>query len=275
MDIALLDYSNTTNIGDNIQTLAVAQHLDQPYDLVDRDFMHEYDGPPRAVLMNGWFTHEPDNWPPSPKITPIFFGFHMTPKAARKFEKHKAYFQRFAPVGCRDQATADTVRSWGVDAYVSGCATMTFPRREEEPAEPKVFLVEQKARHFHRPERRQAIRVSHILPFPMTSEYKFLAARDLLDLYRRRASLVVTSRIHSAMPCAAMGIPVVYTGVRQGRTKVIDLIGIPSVKTWRFPRTRVAKLPVIVPSFEDFKQRVTANLHARLEAHQIRVRMPR
>ena len=42
MNVALLKYSNTDNIGDDIQTLAVAQHINQKYALVDRDFLHRY-----------------------------------------------------------------------------------------------------------------------------------------------------------------------------------------------------------------------------------------
>jgi hypothetical protein len=274
MNIALLNYPNTINIGDNIQTLAVAQHIDQEYGLVDRDFLHRYDGEPCVVVMNGWFTHEPQNWPPAPAITPLFFGFHMTPKVASAFEKHKAYFERFAPIGCRDQATADIIKSWGVDAYMSGCATMTFPARKKEPAEPKVILVDQKRRHFAKSERKRASQIGHLMPFPIASEVKFEAAKNLLDFYRLNAGLVVTSRIHSAMPCAAMGIPVVYTGRRDGRTAIIDLIGIPSVRTKWFPLTRIESLPVRQPAFDDVKKRITNDLHARLEAHGVKVKVP-
>ena len=58
--VGLFCYSNSTNVGDFIQTLAAAQHLDQEYHLVDRDFMNQYDGEPMAVrklprqVDNGW-----------------------------------------------------------------------------------------------------------------------------------------------------------------------------------------------------------------------------
>lgn len=274
MKLALLTYSNTDNIGDNIQTLAVAQHVDQEYELVDRDFLHSYSGEPVAVLMNGWFTHEPRNWPPSPAITPIFFGFHMTSAAAEAYRPHRDYFARFAPIGCRDHATADMLKSWGVDAYVSGCATMTFPQRSKEPAQPKLVLVDQTSKHFLSRERRGHVSMSHEAPSYMSSGTKFQVAREMLEFYRDHAGLVVTSRIHCAMPCAAMGIPVVYTGVQEARTKVIDMIGIPSAQTKRFPRTRLAGLPVKTPAFDSVKARVTADLHARLGAHGVKIRRP-
>jgi hypothetical protein len=275
LKIALLKYSNTTNVGDNIQTLAVAQHVDQDYDLVDRDFLSLYDGEPVAVVMNGWFTHEPQNWPPAPKITPIFFGFHLAPQAAAEFGAHRDYFRRFAPIGCRDRATADIVRSWGVDAYVSGCATMTFPVRTSEPTEPKLILADQTHKHFLSRDRQGFIDVTHKLPIYLSTRSKFAAAREILEFYRDNAGMVITSRIHAAMPCAAMGIPVVYTGIREGRTEVVDMIGIRKADTRRFPRTRLAELPAEPLDFEDQKQRITADLHARLSTHGIKVRVPK
>lgn len=35
-------------------------------------------------------------------------------------------------------------------------------------------------------------------------------ARHILERYRLEAKLVITSKIHVAMPCVAMGIPVVF-----------------------------------------------------------------
>ncbi|MGU9957180.1 MAG: polysaccharide pyruvyl transferase family protein [Arenicellales bacterium WSBS_2016_MAG_OTU3] len=37
---------------------------------------------------------------------------------------------------------------------------------------------------------------------------KMLLAQELLDRYKNEAELVITSRLHCALPCIAMGIPV-------------------------------------------------------------------
>lgn len=265
MKISLLGFSNTQNIGDNIQTLAVAQHIGQSYDLVDRDFLSDYVGEPCAVVLNGWFSHEPQNWPPSPDITPIFFGFHMTAKTAEIYKQHINYFKKYEPIGCRDQATAEVIRSWGVGAYVSGCATMTFPRRQRKPEDPKLILVDQTRRHFPREQRRGHVQINHQVAPYISSSTKFDMARQLIDYYRDNAGVVVTSRIHCAMPCAAMGIPVLYTGVREGRTEIIDMMGIVSVKTRRFPKTDLKKLRVQAVDFEDKKAQIVADLRSKLQ----------
>ncbi len=253
MRVAVLDYSNTDNIGDNIQSLAVAQHLDQEYSYADRDFLNRFTGDPVAVVMNGWFTHEPENWPPSPSIVPIFFGFHLVPAVYEVVAKRKDYLAQFAPIGCRDEATAEVIRSWGIDAYVSGCATMTFPTRSREPRERRLILVDQKRRELTREGRQGAVSVSHMVPSYYSSQLKFAVAKELLNFYRDFAGQVVTTRIHCAMPCTAMGIPVVYAGVQEGRTEVIKMIGVPTVTVRRFPRMNLSKLPFKRPSFEGIK----------------------
>lgn len=275
MKVAVLKYSDSFNIGDEIQSLAVAQHIDQEFGFVERDYLSGYDGDPCVVVMNGWFTHNPQNWPPSPNITPIFFGFHIIPKVAEELAKHKDYFRRFAPIGCRDQATADVVKSWGVDAYVSGCATMTFPTRTVEPASPKVYLVDEKRRYFRGTERRRAIKVGHKVARYLSAATRFEYARDLLNFYRENAGLVVTTRIHCAIPCAALGIPAIYTGVREGRTAIVDRIGIPAVELHWYQKRRFEDLPIKRPAFEDTKHRLIEDLHKRLRDHGVKVRTPR
>ncbi|WP_419913556.1 hypothetical protein [Hoeflea sp.] len=95
MKLGLLKYRSSLNVGDNIQTLAVAQHVKQTDHHVERDFLNEYDGEECVVVLNGWFSDEPANWPPSDKIHPIFFGFHMSPKAASAYQKHREYFKKY------------------------------------------------------------------------------------------------------------------------------------------------------------------------------------
>lgn len=56
-------------------------------------------------------------------------------------------------------------------------------------------------------------------------------ALELLEDYKNNASLVITSRIHCAMPCVAMRIPVIFLFSKQNsddyRVKIIDdIIGI-------------------------------------------------
>jgi hypothetical protein len=51
-------------------------------------------------------------------------------------------------------------------------------------------------------------------------------AEALLKMYRETARLVITTRLHAALPCIAMGIPVIFFGsAADGRTAIVRDIG--------------------------------------------------
>lgn len=267
MKLRLLKYSNTDNLGDVIQTLAVSQHVVDHAGYIDRDFLSTYDGEECAVVLNGWFSHEPQNWPPSPAITPIFFGFHISAEAKPFYEKHKGYFKRFEPIGCRDRGTAEILQGWGVDAYVSGCATMTFSQRASAPADPKTIVVDVSRHLFNRQDRAQFVHLEQRMPVfwrLVPQEAKIETAKALLKLYRDEAGQVITSRIHSALPCFAMGIPTVYCGVVEYRTSVVDDVGIATHQLSSYRRQRVTSLPFRTPDFREKKQEMANDLRSRL-----------
>ena len=54
--------------------------------------------------------------------------------------------------------------------------------------------------------------MTHSAPDYLGEEIKRAIALRCLDLYRSQARLVITTRLHCALPCIAMGIPVVFFG---------------------------------------------------------------
>ena len=66
------------NIGDYVQALASSQFLPHIDGFIDRDEdLKDYAGEPCKVIMNGWYMHLPQNWPPSDLIDPLFVAFHL------------------------------------------------------------------------------------------------------------------------------------------------------------------------------------------------------
>lgn len=117
------------NIGDYIQSLAASQFFEnKDFVHVNREHLNEYDGDDIKLIMNGWFMQEPQNWPPSSKIHPFFVSFHMNSLAKEKMmvEKSINYFKQHEPIGCRDFDTVSLLKSKGVEAYFSGCLTLTL-----------------------------------------------------------------------------------------------------------------------------------------------------
>ena len=229
MKLASFRYSCSGNIGDEIQTLAARTLLPRIGHYLDRDHLNKVAGPEKFVtLMNGWFSHYPEDWPPSEFVLPVFTGFHMTPRAAAVYLKSADYFKRFQPIGCRDDGTRDLMLGAGVDAHTSYCVTLTFERRARPPAVDKTFLVDTDGVRIPRAIRRSAMHLSHKVNDVHRHETKLQMAAELLEAYRTQAARVVTTKLHCALPCIAMGIPVIFFGdPRDYRVSIVQALGLP------------------------------------------------
>jgi hypothetical protein len=252
MRYGLLTYDENKrffNVGDNIQSLAAKQFLPQVDILVNREKLGDYHGEKAKIILNGWFTHNIHHWVPSQDIVPLFVSFHVNNTAAPYMLHEKAvdYLKRHEPIGCRDQFSADTLRAKGIDAYFTGCLTLTLdsykvPDSERTddiyivdplysyPSAEKVFYdwrsvlrsvrngnifrIGKKKAHLSRLIDAGLMRsATWINQEPPAGKYsdteKFAMAEDLLNKYAK-ARLVITSRIHCALPCLALGTPVIF-----------------------------------------------------------------
>jgi hypothetical protein len=215
------------NIGDDLQSLAACQHLPAHSTVfVDRDKIHRDSGAgPTAVIMNGWFSGNAEAWPPAPSIHPIFVGFHVCGRFKPAVERHAQYLKAFEPIGVRDAATGHFLESLGIRTQTTYCLTLTFPRRERTPVAGKVFIVDAEDIAIPRSLRNGAVKMTHSMP-PLGPEATLPFAQKLLDMYEEEAALVITTRLHTALPCMAMGIPVVFFGSpTDGRTSIVRDIG--------------------------------------------------
>lgn len=237
------------NLGDYVQSLAAAQYLPKVDHHIVRDRLAEYEGPKTAVIMNGWFTHKPQDWRPSDAIAPFFTSFHLNSEIYDVFLQGPAleYLKLHQPIGCRDHRTAQYLNDAGIEAYFSGCLTLTLnnyavPDNERgsdvyvidpffnypdlqtmfrskthlvSAIRNKDFLRLGKAKELLQAccdsdLLEQAHFETHILPGKKYSvEEKFEMAEAQLKKYAK-AKLVITSRIHCALPCLAMGTPMIF-----------------------------------------------------------------
>ncbi len=230
MKFAVLSYLRATNLGDEIQSIAARGLMPRVDVEIARENLKEFRSTEKHVLlMNGWFTHDPPNeFPPADDIIPIYYGFHITPNAGEFFTSAEcvAHFKKWQPIGCRDRGTMELLRNAGIDAFYSKCLTLTFPKRSVEPVNGKTFLVDVPGSY---KKFGDVVRITHEHKLDGT-ERKSVRAQELLDRYRDEAKLVVTSRLHCALPCQAMGIPVIFvmhTIQREYRVSIyIDLGGV-------------------------------------------------
>ncbi len=137
------------NIGDYIQSLAAKQYLPQVNEIIDREKLNEYNeynGFKVSVIMNGWFMHNGNNWPPSNLINPLFISFHINSGVEKALTSDKSikYFKQHEPIGCRDIRTAELLKMKGVEAYFSGCLTLTLGEtyKKDNPSRERTIFVD-------------------------------------------------------------------------------------------------------------------------------------
>lgn len=218
LKFASLKYDYGSNLGDEIQSLAAERFLPRVDKKFDRDSLATIsDKEPYLLIMNGWFSQFPrQSFPPPDNLIPVFFGFHLRtdPGNLHHFLSPPVidYFKRHEPIGCRDRHTLELLQQRGVNTFLSRCLTLTFPRREKEPEDGKIFLVDVDGIPLPKEINKNSIRITHIASYLYGDDLKSLMARRLLDIYRDHAKLVITTRLHCALPCLAMGIPVIFFG---------------------------------------------------------------
>lgn len=116
------------NIGDYIQALASKQFLPTVDGFIQREKLKDYSGTPVRMIMNGWYMHNTAQWPPSEKIDPLFVAFHLNILGEEGMLTREGikYLREHAPIGCRDKHTEELLKRNYIEAYFSGCMTLTL-----------------------------------------------------------------------------------------------------------------------------------------------------
>lgn len=220
------------NLGDPIQSYAV-KNLYREMGIPEEDIipvprydLANYDGEECVCVVNSASNYEElayDSYfmPPSNKVHAIPMSLHIHRKLS---EAELAYYQTCGGVGCRDLYTVEYLRGLGVDAYLTGCLTLTLPRRSEEIAKKadKVYFLDVPSdvmKIMPQELKEEGIVLSNILRFENPGYSNRISIEDTYEEHRKgeervallrdTARLVITSKLHVASPCLAMGIPVI------------------------------------------------------------------
>ena len=200
----------------------------------DRPFMgilDQLDCPTYCLAGNVWAP------PPKPGVlvrTRILFG-------ERSLAPSLAVPRRLAqPIGARDSATHQALLGAGLESIYTGCPTLHLPATDVAD---DGYLLFSFGRAHVRKQLRAANRLSRHLPVvglchePHDRD-RYLAAGcrfplieydgdvELYLSYIKRARMVVTGRLHGALPATAYGKPVFYFGTRDSRTAILEDLGI-------------------------------------------------
>lgn len=223
--------------------------------------------------MQGWFAHSYDFLPPK-NILPVFIGTHFT----SYIQKYLLYLLARCPhyfddktIGCRDLYTLEFCKKLGLNAYFSRCLTLTLPKRESKPNQNKIFFVglqESFLPFIPNDIKNQAEQINQQLfkTNNLTSNHFFDVANALLQRYKNEAKLIITSALHCAAPCTAMGIPVILCRQNDEQlTRFSALNSILPIYTLDdFKKNRVDFSPN-VPNIEILKTAMLKNLRLSLQ----------
>ncbi|MCR2039144.1 polysaccharide pyruvyl transferase family protein [Campylobacter helveticus] len=276
----LFDYSHHTylgyhNLGDFIQTIATKAAIEKKFAepnfeyFSNESLMFKRGG--GIVIMQGYFSLS-NNFLPPPNVLCVFIGTHFNPQAMnfiQFFNAHFPYYFKNKDIGCRDIFTLEFCKKMGFNAYFSRCLTLTFDKREESAGQDKIFFVNIDERILpFIPENlrknaefinQKSIKLEEEPSF--SQEHFFNKTQNLLRRYKNEAKLVVTTGLHIASPCTAMGIPVVLIALNDEQidrfSALKDIIPI-------YTRTQLEQGGVDfapkVPNIEDLKEAMLENV---------------
>ena len=226
MEKAIISYS-TSNIGDEIHSLAIKQLIDKVDYYIDREKLNEFKNDEQVkLILNGWYMGNPENWPPSDDIIPLFISFHISHNAQTNkiftSEDNIKYFKKHEPIGCRDMQTKELLEKNGVKAYFSGCATLTYENKFDNRNN-KIICVDPLFNIYPYSYGKDVYK--KLIPEHLHEDIEYIEhkrydthknnlqrfndAEELIAKYSQ-AKLIITSRIHAALPCLALGIPVIF-----------------------------------------------------------------
>lgn len=235
-----LCYESSYNLGDEVQTKAARAFLPTVDYLVDRDSSKivSIDSKNNTnekvkVIYNGWFDGHYTNFPPPSNIHPLFISFHINEvdhsqdnmynilkdqkQVLRPIASHIDYLRKHEPIGCRDLHTMNMLTQKGIKAYFSGCLTLTLKKRFSAVRSGEILVIDahiNASKVFNsiipRSIKRKAVYLTQAIVEKKTHTEKVILADELQERIEK-ASLVITSRIHTAFPCLSeYNTPVIF-----------------------------------------------------------------
>lgn len=207
---------NTENLGDAVISLATNNMVSGKC-ILDRDTGKHLnacsDWRSHRVLITGWLTHNPENWPirmHEAKFTSI----HVSKTLRNAIKSSEIFFnpltiqkmKESGPIGCRDSSTLELVRDFGLEGDFSGCIAMTLGPKGVR-LKPRIALVDippKIAKFFKSLKHYNVIEITHEVSSTIKWKDKLNQAQQLLDLYET-CEFVISTRLHAVIPSLALG----------------------------------------------------------------------
>lgn len=227
MKFGLIVYKNSPNLGDDIQSYAVRKLLPQVDYYIEREALDTFLPETLekvAVIVSGWYLYSHLNWPPSLFIAPLVTSIHFDTYYSCCLDSNilknfildgygGEWLKSNGPIGCRDGDTKKMLDDFDIPNYFSGCATLTLPRFDNVAATDKIIAVDISEKALEALKEKTSLPIETYTHYIELSEYgydtRFDMVEERLKAYQS-ARLVITTRLHAALPCLALGVPVLF-----------------------------------------------------------------
>ena len=248
MKIGLLSYPFSkfgTNLGDETQAIAAEQFLPRWDCYIEHQTLASYTELAEDIFLiaNGYlYCRDKGVFPLGDSLKPLWTSLHIALHSAYLWDNLEKldYFRPYQPIGCRDFATMRFLQKHNIEAYFSGCLTLTLKRENFNPTKREdilfVDILRKEKISLDRPffKHRQlwGRRICNLSQkFNLSFTKKLILLKEKLlgkDIFFNRredykmgfahkqlcscasARFVVTSRLHVALPCLAFGTPVLF-----------------------------------------------------------------
>lgn len=245
-----MSYDYTINLGNEIQSIAARRFLPKIDYYVDHERLNSFDEDTDVkLIMNGWYLDCLKAWPPSNNIDPLLVSMHFNPKEDNYevilSDESREFLTKYGPVGCRDMHTKDFLEQNDIDAYFSGCMTLTiesagkYNQKDEgndyvllsldhpeemisylkDKTDKKIYVINQDfAPSFEKAYPGSISKYLYNYTTFYNFEEKMFIAENFLRLYEN-ASCVITDRLHCALPSLALQTPVLLFNSRKNQQR--------------------------------------------------------
>lgn len=237
MKYGLMKYSYTTNLGNEIQSIAARRFLPQIDYYIEHEKLNLFQNQEKVkMIMNGWYLDCLKSWPPSDSIDPLLISMHFTTsandtKTVISSPESRDFLSTYGPVGCRDYATLELLKEIDIDAYYSGCLTLTLESKKtktekdyivvnsynseeiidflKSKTDLPIYDFNQEFIYSFDKKYLERMPTSYVLTSFLNYNEKLFVAENILNLYKN-ACCVLTDRVHAAFPCLALETPVLF-----------------------------------------------------------------
>ena len=218
---ALYKYSSR-NIGDEIQAIAARQFLPRVDYYIDRDLIGDWKNSNQneevKLIANAWYMSDPMHWPiKDTTLDPLFISMHIheSEDVLNIFSSRKSvdYLKKYKNIGARDKSTKDFFEKLGLRSDFTACLTLTLQRDDKIKKRDFILCVtvgDEVYESIKRNTDRNVIRIdTTTFNRDLSVDERMKLAEQFLFLYQS-AHLVVTTRLHAALPSLALETPITY-----------------------------------------------------------------